>query len=264
LKPRKRFGQNFLHDQQIINHIIAAIAPKKDQYIVEIGPGFGALTKKLLPLAGSLDAIELDRDLIPKLQAACGEFNNFTLHSADALTFNFKTLLQNKKDKLRVVGNLPYNISTPLLFHLLKFAPIIHDMYFMLQKEVVDRLAAQVGEPAYGRLGIMVQYFCKVEKLFEVPPTAFNPKPKVTSAIVKLTPYAKPPYSTKNFTAFSEIVKTAFSQRRKTLRNALKSIISEQKLKDLNIDPSLRPEKISLSQFVKISSTKSLKPPMNS
>lgn len=249
--PRKRFGQHFLHDENIIEKIVTIIAPKSEQHIVEIGPGLGALTKFILPLANQLEVVELDRDVIPALKAECAHLGNLIIHEADALKFDF-TQLVNNNQPLRLIGNLPYNISTPLLFHLLTQAHVIQDMHFMLQKEVVERMAAQVGEDAYGRLSIMVQYHCQVENLFMVKPSAFRPPPKVDSAIVRLMPYQTIPFLARNYQAFTDIVRTAFNQRRKTLRNCLKNIISAQQLAALNIDANLRPEQLTLENFVQI------------
>jgi len=252
---RKRFGQNFLHDPSIISRIIAAIRPRPQDHLVEIGPGLGALTEELLEGAGALDAVELDRDLIPVLRTQFFMYEDkFQIHEADALKFDFSAL-QNDERPLRIVGNLPYNISTPLIFHLLSFSGLISDMHFMLQKEVVERLAAQAGDSAYGRLGIMAQYYCRVEKLFLVPPGAFNPPPKVDSAIVRLTPYATPPLQALDIELLQDVVRIAFGQRRKTLRNNLKPLISGEQLADIGIDPGLRPEKLELADFVKIADT---------
>ena len=250
---RKRFGQNFLHDPTIIGRIISAINPKPDQHLVEIGPGLGALTEEILLEAGALEAVELDRDLIPVLRTKFFRYEGkFTIHEADALKFDFASL-QNDERPLRVVGNLPYNISTPLIFHLLSFSGLISDMHFMLQKEVVERLAAQPGEDHYGRLGIMAQYYCKVEKLFIVPPGAFNPAPKVDSAIVRLIPHTTLPIEAKDPNLLADVVRTAFGQRRKTLRNNMKGLITGDQLEALGIDPGLRPERLSLAQFIAIS-----------
>ncbi len=245
-RPRKRFGQNFLHDPGVIGRIVASIAARPGDRLVEIGPGLGALTRELLPLVGAMDVVELDRDLIPKLQAACtgGELR---VHSADALKFDFCTLAEDAP--LRVVGNLPYNISTPLLFHLLEQSRCIRDMHFMLQKEVVDRLAAQPGTSDYGRLGIMVQYHCRVERLFTVPPGAFYPPPKVYSAIVRLVPHEHPPVEVQSVQTLSQVVAQAFSQRRKTLRNTLKPLVAGSEIEALGIDPGRRPETLTLAEF---------------
>jgi 16S rRNA (adenine1518-N6/adenine1519-N6)-dimethyltransferase len=252
-KARKRFGQNFLHDAGIIRRIVRAINPKPGQHLVEIGPGLGALTEELLQEAGALDAIELDRDLIPVLRTKFFRYeDSFQIHEADALKFDFASLRTDDRP-LRVVGNLPYNISTPLIFHLLSFSGQISDMHFMLQNEVVDRLAAQPGEDHYGRLGIMAQYYCRVEKLFKVPPGAFQPAPKVDSAIVRLTPYDQLPLVARDVHKLQEVVRTAFSQRRKTLRNNLKPLIDASTLETLGIDPQLRPERLPLEDFIRIS-----------
>ena len=190
-QARKRFGQNFLHDQGIIRHIVACIRPKADQKIVEIGPGLGAITEHLLATTGHLDVVELDRDLLPHLRISFASYGkNLRIHEADALKFDFASL-STDAELLRIVGNLPYNISTPLIFHLLSYTNLIADMHFMLQKEVVLRLAADAGTNNYGRLSIMAQYFCRVDSLFEVPPEAFDPRPKVYSAIVRMAPYTE-------------------------------------------------------------------------
>jgi 16S rRNA (adenine1518-N6/adenine1519-N6)-dimethyltransferase len=256
-QARKRFGQNFLQDQGIIRHIVACIRPKPEQTIVEIGPGLGAITEHLLASTGSLDVVELDRDLLPHLRIAFASYgNNLRIHEADALKFDFSSISSepNPKSKsLRIVGNLPYNISTPLIFHLLDQADLIEDMHFMLQKEVVLRLAAGAGTNNYGRLSIMAQYFCRVDNLFEVPPEAFDPRPKVDSAIVRMAPYAELPHPAKDFKHFESLVKTGFAQRRKTLRNNLKGIIDDQQLQSLGIDPSIRPERLTVADFVAIS-----------
>lgn len=253
-KARKRFGQNFLHDQGVIGRIIRAINPQHGQHLVEIGPGLGALTEELLDACqGELDVVELDRDLIPVLRTQFFRHaDTFNIHEADALKFDFAGLKQDERP-LRIVGNLPYNISTPLIFHLLTFNGLIQDMHFMLQKEVVDRLAAGPGDNHYGRLGIMAQYYCRVEPLFIVPPGAFSPAPKVDSAIVRLVPYAEPPVPAKDVKQLQNVVRTAFGQRRKTLRNNLKQLISAEQLEALEIDPGLRPERLTLAQFVAIS-----------
>ena len=250
-QPRKRFGQHFLRDETIIDRMMALIAPQSSQCFVEIGPGLGVLTQVLLPLVKHLDVIELDRDLIPQLKILCENLGDITIYQADALKFDFNVLVKTN-EKLRAVGNLPYNISSQLLFHLLKYAEHIQDMYFMLQKEVVDRLVAQAGQKAYGRLGVMIQYYCEVEKLFDVLPEAFSPRPKVNSAFVKLVPHQTLPYQAKDFNKFAEVVKLAFMQRRKTLRNALKTIITTEQLEKIGIDPKLRPEQITIEQYVKI------------
>lgn len=248
-RARKRFGQNFLHDQGIIQSIIRSIYPREGDNLVEIGPGQGAITEHLLAGAGQLDVIELDRDLIPILKLRFGLNPNFRIHEGDALKFDFKSLQKDDKP-LRLIGNLPYNISTPMIFHLLEFQGLISDMHFMLQKEVVLRLAAQAGENNYGRLGIMTQYYCKVDYLFTVGPDCFSPPPKVDSAIVRLTPYKELPHPCKDVKLLGRVVREAFGQRRKTLRNTLKQLISSDNLTQLNIDPTLRPERVTLEEFV--------------
>lgn len=252
-RARKRFGQNFLQDQTVIQRIIRAIAPSKTDNLVEIGPGMGALTESLLAEAGKLEVIELDRDLPPILRAKLFKYEKtLNIHQADALDFDYSQLVANS-EKLRIVGNLPYNISTPLIFHLLSQAQHIKDMHFMLQKEVVDRMAAQTAENNYGRLSIMTQYHCQVSFLFQVSPTAFKPEPKVQSAIVRLIPYIEKPFNANNPEQFFQLVKMAFGMRRKTLKNNLKTLISSMELEKLEINPELRPEKLSLEKFVHIS-----------
>lgn len=256
-RARKRFGQNFLRDQGIIDRIVRSINAQATDNIVEIGPGQGAITAPLLQTCPRLNVIEIDRDLIPILLAHFVKYPEFKIHQQDVLTFDFSQLINDQP--LRVIGNLPYNISTPLIFHLLDYAEHIGDMHFMLQKEVVQRLAADVGDKHYGRLSIMVQYYCAVEHLFLVPPECFTPQPKVDSAIVRLTPHKTIPFVAKDFQTFSTLVNAAFGQRRKTLRNTLKSLLSAEQISTLNdnlgIDPSLRPEKIALEQFVNLSNT---------
>jgi len=322
---RKRFGQNFLHDETVISKIIQVINPKQNQHLVEIGPGLGALTKHLIASNAKVCAVELDRDLIPHLLLNFGLHKNFKLYEADALQFNFAQILEKYADnkiignsediinfsnqmnnseitnktkqnsdatflkqahqsellsiescsklnngkqsvisddykqstnapqaKLRIVGNLPYNISTPLIFHLLRQVQIIADMHFMLQKEVVDRLSANAGANNFGRLSVMVQYFCKACAMFEVLPSAFKPVPKVTSAIIKLVPYQDLPYQAHDFELFSQLVKQAFSQKRKTLRNCLKNMVSDAIFNKAQIDANLRAEKLSVEDFVRL------------
>lgn len=250
-QARKRFGQNFLVDQRIINHIVRSIRPQAGDNLVEIGPGKGAITALLLNACPSLNVVELDRDLIPILQATFSAYPELIIHQADALKFDFGTLASNE-NPLRIVGNLPYNISTPLIFHLLSFRQLVRDMHFMLQKEVVLRMAAQVGDNNYGRLGIMTQYYCQVEHLFDVGPESFRPVPKVESAIVRLTPHVELPFKADNHDTLELVVRTAFSQRRKTLRNALKLLFSDQQLEEAGLNPNLRPENIGLAQYVQL------------
>jgi 16S rRNA (adenine1518-N6/adenine1519-N6)-dimethyltransferase len=262
-RPRKRFGQNFLHDESVIDRISATIHPSAGQHLVEIGPGQGALTAALVASGCRLDVIELDRDLVPGLLAAFSLKPGFKLHSADALKFDFTSLLDTPEASaavdngqlLRVVGNLPYNISTPLIFKLLENAAIIHDMHFMLQREVVERLAASPGGKTWGRLGIMAQYQCRVEHLFDVPPEAFNPPPKVQSAIVRLSPWRKSPWPACDEEKLRDIARAAFAQRRKTLRNNLKGLIDSSQLEALGVDPGARAETLELTQFIEIANT---------
>lgn len=251
-QARKRFGQNFLIDHGVIRRIVRAIGPCKTDSLVEIGPGQGAITSSLLETAGELNVIELDRDLIPILKVKFDRFPEFTIHEADALKFDFSSL-SPEGTKLRVVGNLPYNISTPLIFHLLSYDKLFEDMHFMLQREVVMRLAAAPGDKNYGRLSVMTQYYCDVENLFEVPPECFQPAPKVVSAIVRLSPFDEAKYIAKDEKHFSDIVRLAFQQRRKTLRNALKSQLENIDVSQIDIDLSLRAERLSVEDFVNLS-----------
>lgn len=254
-QARKRFGQNFLQDQNIICNILLSINPKTNDNIAEIGPGLGAITEHLLEATqGHLNVVEIDRDLVQVLKTQFFNYPDLQIHQGDALKFDFSQLVTGAQ-KLRIVGNLPYNISTPLIFHLVSFATQIQDMHFMLQKEVVDRMAAGPGDNNYGRLGIMVQYYCQVESLFNVPPTAFDPQPKVDSAIVRLVPYGTLPCPAKDEKLFAQVVATAFNQRRKTIRNNLKKLVSAEQLEAIGIDPGLRPENLSLANFVAISDT---------
>jgi 16S rRNA (adenine1518-N6/adenine1519-N6)-dimethyltransferase len=248
-RPRKRFGQNFLHDPGTIARILAAVAPAAEEHLVEIGPGQGALTAGLLASGCRLEAVELDRDLVRLLEEKFAAHPNFHLHQADALRFPFCTL-QQEKVPLRIVGNLPYNISTPLLFHLLELRHCIQDMHFMLQKEVVERMAAAPGSKAYGRLSVMLQVLSRVEPLFTIGPGAFRPPPKVESAFVRLIPYQEMPWPIDDFGRFSELVARAFSQRRKTLRNSLGSMVPPAAWAACGIDPGARAEQLSPAQFV--------------
>ena len=244
--PRKRFGQNFLRDDGVVQRIVIAVNPRVGDHLVEIGPGEGVMTAAFLKTGNPLDAVEIDRDLAAHLRQRFADQPGFRLHQADALKFDFAALAQG--GKLRVVGNLPYNISTPLMFRLFNAAAHIEDMHFMLQREVIDRLCAEPGEPDYGRLGVMARYYCTAEKLFEVYPESFYPPPKVVSAIVRLIPHPQPIVDA-DAVLLGKVVATAFSQRRKTLRNALKSLFDENALADAGIDPSARAETLSLEQY---------------
>lgn len=249
--PRKRFGQHFLHDEFVIQKIINAIAPQPTDHIVEIGPGLGALTCPLLQSVNSLDVIEIDRDVIPHLLQNCGNSTLLHVHQADVLRFDF-AILAEQLLTLRVTGNLPYNISTPLLFHLLNYTQLIRDMHFMVQNEVADRLGAKPGTHDYGRLSVMIQYRCEVKKLFVVSPGSFTPPPKVHSAVVRLVP--KPPATiATDEKLFGRIVAQAFSQRRKMLHNTLKDLITVAQIEALGINPQQRPETLALEDFVKLS-----------
>lgn len=250
-QARKRFGQNFLHDASVISRIINSIQPTPADHIIEIGPGQGALTVPLLTACGHLDAIELDRDLIEHLTRHCAGAGALTIHNQDALKFDFRSLRQNSS-ALRIVGNLPYNISTPLLFHLLEYADIIQDMFFMLQKEVVDRIGAAPGGKNYGRLSVMTQLRCRTECLFSVPPQAFHPVPKVFSAVIKLTPRQDYLAKITNLDKLAFIVKQSFSMKRKTLRNNLKDYIDNEQLQHVNIDPARRAETLTLDEFIRL------------
>jgi 16S rRNA (adenine1518-N6/adenine1519-N6)-dimethyltransferase len=248
--PRKRFGQHFLHDPGVIRRILQALDPQPGQTLVEIGPGLGALTVPLLQKAGTLHVVELDRDVIPRLEAACAGLGRLQVHAADALRFDFRALAP-RGGKLRQVGNLPYNISTPLLFHLLDQADAITDMLFMLQKEVVERMVAQPGDPAYGRLSVSLAAQARVEALFTVGAGAFKPPPKVESAVVRVIP-RPPPFALDDRGAFARVVAAAFMQRRKTLANALQKLLSRAEIADQGIDPQLRAERVSPAEYARL------------
>lgn len=248
-RTRKRFGQHFLTDAGVIDAIIRAIHATADDVIVEIGPGRGALTDTLAHQAGHLHAIEIDRNLVVKLRREYDGKPGVTIHEADALAFDFATLGK----RLRIVGNLPYNISTPLLFHLLNFRDGIVDMHFMLQKEVVDRMVAKPGNKTYGRLGIMLGCHLHIESLFDVDRMAFEPPPEVTSAIVRLEPLPPGTFNIEDQQLLSKIVATAFTKRRKTLRNALRTEVDTAAMEAVGIDPGLRPEQISISEYIALS-----------
>jgi 16S rRNA (adenine1518-N6/adenine1519-N6)-dimethyltransferase len=250
-RPRKRFGQHFLTDPGVVDEIVRSIRPSSTDTVVEIGPGLAAITAPLLADAGKMHAIELDRDLAAQLQQRFQDEPKLTIHQADALRFDYSTLGEG----LRVVGNLPYNISTPLLFHLLDYRAHIADMHFMLQKEVVARMAAPPGSKAYGRLGIMLGCYFDIEALFDVDRQAFDPPPDVTSAIVRLTPLPEGTYDVRDAAKLSRLVATAFSQRRKTVRNALRKVADEALLESVGIDPSLRPEAIAIAEYVRLANT---------
>jgi 16S rRNA (adenine1518-N6/adenine1519-N6)-dimethyltransferase len=253
-RPRKRFGQHFLHDPAVIERIAGAIAPRSGEALVEIGPGRGALTRQLLQSeCGTLDAIEIDRDLAALLREEYRADPRFALHEADALRFDFGALARERRQGLRVVGNLPYNISTPLLFHLLRSARHIRDLHVMLQREVIARMAAMPGDSAYGRLTVMLAPWVQVEHLFDVGPGAFQPPPQVWSAVARLTVRPEPAFPVSP--AFSAIVAAAFSHRRKTLRNALRGLATPEQIASCGVDPSVRPETVSPALFSAIAGT---------
>jgi len=250
--PRKRFGQHFLKDEAVIASILDAIDPKPGERFVEIGPGYGAITVPLLGLLGELHVIELDRDLIPKLQLICQSKGKLIVHQGDALRFVLASLSVSNR-RLRVVGNLPYNISTQFMFHMLKQIDSLFDMHFMLQKDVVQRLNASPGSKEYGRLSVMVQFKCHVVYLFDVDPSCFTPQPAVQSAMVRLLPYSQPPVLVQDEVLFARVVRQAFSQRRKTIRNALNEFGAAIDWQTLKLSPQLRAEELSLEQFAMLS-----------
>jgi len=264
---KKRFGQNFLVDNSIINHIVDSIQPQADDIMIEIGPGLGAMTKPLLSRLKQLNVIELDRDIIPKLITNCtiADINNkskLVVNETDVLKFDFAAfysqqtqLQENTEKKLRIVGNLPYNISTPVLFHLLNYRHLIQDMHFMLQKEVVDRIVASPGIKNYGRLSVMLQTFCETQALFEVPPYAFQPSPKVDSAILRLQPKTQFEDSVTDFSLYESLIRQAFSQRRKTLKNTLKNLCSVEQINQAGLLPGQRAEELNIKDFVNLYKT---------
>ncbi len=248
--PRKRFGQHFLHDQGILRRIVETVSPQPGEHIVEIGPGEGALTLPLLRAAGRMTAIELDRDLIEPLREKTRGIGELDIINADVLTVNFTDLANGSK--LRIVGNLPYNISTPILFHCLDHAASITDMHFMLQKEVVERMAAPPGSKTYGRLSVMLQLRCGVEPLLHVPPSAFRPPPKVESAVVRLVPLANDALPDVDAKLLGDIVRAAFGQRRKTMSNSVSRFAAAEDLVDAGIDPRARAEQLAPQAFVNL------------
>lgn len=252
-RPKKSFGQHFLHDRRYIDRIVTAMMPNADDVVVEIGPGEGALTLPLLKAAGKLTAIELDTDLIPGLQARAATQGELEVVQTDVLKVDFTALAQRLGvDRLRIAGNLPYYISTPILFHCVEHFAAIRDMHFMLQKEVVDRMAAAPGSKIYGRLSVMLQLACRVEPLFTVPAEAFRPPPKVESAVVRLTPLEPEQRHDAPPLAVSAVVKAAFGQRRKTLGNALKQLLDAEMIRAAGIDPVARAETLAPDDFVRL------------
>ncbi len=246
---RKRFGQHFLEDAEVIERLLRAIDPRPGERLVEIGPGRGALTYPLLERSGRLAAIELDRDLLPLLRAGASTRGELELFNADVLEFDFATL---GGAPLRIVGNLPYNISTPLLFHLLDSLSLIEDLHFMLQKEVALRLVAAPGGGDYGRLSVMLQQRCECHYLFEVAPRSFRPPPKVDSAVVRLVPLPAPRFDAGDPARFARVVQTAFGQRRKTIGNSLKTLLDRDRIAACGIDPGLRAENLSVADFARL------------
>ena len=258
--PRKRFGQNFLHDTSIIRQIVDSIHLSRTDNLLEIGPGLGALTEVLLSEVDGMAVIELDKDLADSLRLNIGANSHpdFTIINANAMQIDYRQLaLERGRGAFRVVGNLPYNISTPILFHLLQFSDVIKDMHFMLQKEVVDRITAEPNSKEYGRLSVIMQYYCQVEYLLTVPKGAFNPPPKVTSAVFRLTPFQEKPLVAQDEKLFSLIVRETFNHRRKTLRAIFKSVgllpaLSEDDFCDVGINPQARPETLTVADFVRL------------
>lgn len=252
--PRKRFGQHFLIDEQVISRIIEAISPLPGEHLVEIGAGHGALTTRVLNAVSPLHVIEIDRDLSRQLQEEYAD-KGLVVHEGDALKFDFNTLPHSNVPSWRVFGNLPYNISTPLLFHLLDYAECIQEMIFMLQKEVVDRMCASPSQSDYGRLSVMIQYACRVTSLFDIPPSAFFPPPKVMSSMVKLIPYhdKMPHPRATDYSHFANLVNVAFQHRRKTIKNALQDLVDVSALEGCGILSQQRPETLSVSQYVNLS-----------
>ena len=244
---RKRFGQNFLHDDNVLTAITESIHPRPDDTMVEIGPGLAAMTDQLTRTLKHMHVVELDRDLVARLEKRFTR-DKLTIHSGDALKFDFGSIPVPEGQKLRIVGNLPYNISSPLLFHLATFAPLVQDQHFMLQKEVVERMVAEPGSKAYGRLSVMLQWRYQMALLFVVPPEAFDPPPKVDSAIVRMVPVAQPLACDE--ATLEAVVQKAFSQRRKVIRNCLSGMFTEEQIIAAGIDPTLRPESVGLEQYV--------------
>ncbi|NRA69502.1 MAG: 16S rRNA (adenine(1518)-N(6)/adenine(1519)-N(6))-dimethyltransferase RsmA [Gammaproteobacteria bacterium] len=246
---RKRFGQNFLNDQGVIDCIVSAIDPRPQDHLVEIGPGLGALTEPVVAKIEHMSVIELDRDLAARLEKHPVLSKKLTIHQGDALKFDFSTLVKDGQ-KLKVFGNLPYNISTPLMFHLFEQTGLIQNMHFMLQKEVVLRLCAAPNSKSYGRLSVMAQYFCNIIPVIEVGPHCFVPAPKVHSAVVRLEPYEELPFPAKNFETLQHVVAQAFSMRRKTIRNSLKGTLTVEELAQVGVASELRAEQVSVEQYV--------------
>ncbi len=250
-QARKRFGQNFLHDPAVIERIVKAIAPKPGEHLVEIGPGLGALTEPVAERCGHLTVVELDRDLAQRLREHPTLADKLTIYQTDAMKFDFSQLMP-ADGKLKVFGNLPYNISTPLLFHLFEFADCIENMHFMLQKEVVERMTAGHGSKTFGRLSVMTQFFCQAIPVVEVGPGAFKPAPKVDSAVVRLIPKPVAERADVSVAVLNRVCLEAFNQRRKTLRNCFSNFATASDIEALGIDPGLRPEQLPVSEFIRV------------
>lgn len=251
-RANKRFGQHFLHDRTVISRIVKAVNPSAHDHLVEIGPGLGAITLPLLEQVNELHAVELDRNVIPHLEekvAASASAGKLTIHSSDALKFDFRALAEQIGKPLRLVGNLPYNVSSPLLFHFLAFRDVIRDMHFMLQKEVVDRMVAPPGSKTYGRLSVMLAKDCDMQQLFVIRPGAFNPPPKVDSAIVRLRVLEEPPFPLPDRELFARLVTAAFAQRRKTLRNSISTFLDADAIAACGVDPQARAEALTAEAF---------------
>ncbi|UZD15980.1 16S rRNA (adenine(1518)-N(6)/adenine(1519)-N(6))-dimethyltransferase RsmA [Gallibacterium anatis] len=259
---RKRFGQNFLHDDQIIQSIVAAINPQANDFLIEIGPGLGALTEPVAEQIEHLTVIELDRDLAERLRHHPFLHQKLTVIEQDVMHFDFQQLAQQSDKPLRIFGNLPYNISTPLMFHLFQYHDVIQDMHFMLQKEVVNRLCAGPNSKAYGRLTIMAQYFCQVIPVLEVPPSAFKPAPKVDSAVVRLVPHKVLPYPVKDLYWLNRVCTQAFNQRRKTLRNSLMDLFTAEQLVELEIKLTDRAENLTIADYARLANWLANNPPL--
>ena len=252
-RAKKRFGQNFLVDSNIIDKIIHSINPQAEDHIIEIGPGLGALTQPLLKTLIRLDAIELDRDVIPQLKTLQGS-EKLYIHNIDVLAFDFTEFKQSNFEHgtLRIIGNLPYNISTAVLFHLVNHRNCIHDLHFMLQKEVVERIAASAGSNDYGRLSVMMQLYFRINPLFTVAPQCFRPVPRVESAIIRMVPRISPAISHDEHDAFATLVRQAFSQRRKTLKNTLRDLCNTEQIDTAGIDPGKRPQELSVDDYIRL------------
>jgi len=250
--PRKTLGQNFLQDPNIINKIVAALNIRNTDVVLEIGPGRGALTELILPLAGQCHLVEFDYDLAAYWQTRRETYPNLVVHECDILKFDLDNVISQVQQPIKVIGNLPYNISSPVLFHLMQYADHIEWQVVMLQKEVVERMASEPGSKQYGRLSVVLQQRYQIEHLFTVPPGAFFPPPKVDSAIARLTPLAEPVYPVKSQADFTVLVKQAFAQRRKTLRNTLKGLLNAEQIGSLAIDPAARAETLSVEDFARL------------